>query len=86
MFLGEETQAYVERMTNKNVAATVSVTRCWNKKLPNCFQKLPKYYPKHFFTLIDNFINSQKVKLKHDTQIFHNNRIQNRNVFSKDIK
>ena len=32
------------------------------KKLPNCFQKLPKYYPKHFFTLIDNFINSQKVK------------------------
>ena len=32
------------------------------KKLPKYFQKLSKYYPKQFFTLIDNFINSQKVQ------------------------
>ena len=39
-----------------------SVIRCWGKKVAQIFYKLPKKYPQQFFTLIDLFQNSPKVK------------------------
>ena len=39
---------------------TISVTRCWNKKLPNFFQKLPKTLPLQFELKINGFLNCPK--------------------------
>ena len=58
LLIGIEIQVLLWYQSTPEVA--ISVTRCWNKKQPKFFQKLPKKQPHQFDLKIDGFHSCPK--------------------------